>query len=132
VIQYGRTAMRTRRQHSATRAVLVLAMVLGSLWAGGPGPSAEGGPVDQLAASRALPGLEPATRTDRVPALRPPVQRPAPSARPLPLVAGVLAAALTLACWLGGRRRRSGRAAARPPGQRLRLVARPPPSLQPA
>jgi hypothetical protein len=48
--------MRMQRQQAATRVFLVLAMVLGSLWAGGVAFSALGSSGDQLAASRALPG----------------------------------------------------------------------------
>jgi hypothetical protein len=124
--------MRMQRQHSATRAFLVLAMVLASLWAGGPAASAVGSPADLLAASRALPGVEPAAPPDRVPALRPPVQRPAQSGRLVPVLVGVLAAALTVAWGVGAGRRRSGRVAAPSLVQLTQLEARAPPSLQSA
>jgi len=131
-IQYGQTAMRMRRQPSATRAFLVLAMALASLWAGGLASSAAGDAADQLAATRALPGLEPAVPRDRVPALRPPVQRPAQSGRLVPVLLGVLAAALAVASGVGAGRLRSGVARA---GSLVRLAqgaARAPPFLQPA
>ena len=74
MIQYGPTAMRMQRQHSATRVFLVLAVVLASLGAGALASSGAGGAADQLAASRSRPGLESAAPRDRVPALRPPDQ----------------------------------------------------------
>ena len=133
MIQYGQTAMRMqRRQHSATRVFLVLAMVLASLWAGGLASSAAGNAADQLAASRSLPGLEAAAPGDRVPALRPPVQRPSQSGRLVPVLLGMLAAALAVAYGLGAGRLRSGLAAGRSLVQRTQLAARAPPSLQSA
>jgi hypothetical protein len=132
MIQYGQTAMRMQRQHSATRAFLVLAMVLASLWAGRLASSAAGDGADQLAASRALPGLAPAAPRDRVPALRPPVQRPAQSGRPVPLLLGILGAACAVGYGVGAGRLRSGVARA---GSLVRLArgeARAPPFLQPA
>jgi hypothetical protein len=132
MIQYGQTAMRARRQQSATRVFLVLAMVLASLWAGGLASSAVGDSADQLAASRSLPGIEPAAPTDRVPALRPPVQRPAPSGRLLPVLLGMVAAAFTVAYGVGAGRLRSRLAAARSLVRLAGLEARAPPSLQPA
>ena len=132
MIQYGRTAMRMQRQQPATRAILVLAMVLGSLWAGGLASSAAGNPADRLAASRTLPGVEPATPPDRVPALRPPVQRSTPSGRLLPILLCTLAAAFTVVSGVGVGRLRSGLAVARSLVQLTHLEARAPPSLQTA
>jgi hypothetical protein len=131
MIQYGQTAMRMQRQQPATRAILVLAMVLGSLWAGGLA-SAAGNPADRLAASRTLPGVEPATPPDRVPALRPPVQRSTQSGRLLPILLCTLAAAFTVVSGVGVGRLRSGLAAARSLVQLTHLEARAPPSLQTA
>jgi hypothetical protein len=132
MIQYGRTAMRMQRQHSATRAFLVLAMVLASLWAGGLVSSAAGNAADQLAAGRSLPGVEAAAAGDRVPALRPPDQRPSQSGRLVPVLLGMLAAALAVGCGLGAGRLRSGLAAGRSLVPRTQLAARAPPSLQSA
>jgi hypothetical protein len=132
MIQYGQTAMRMQRQPSATRAFLVLAMVLASLWAGGLASSAAGDAADQLAASRALPGVEPAAPRDRVPALRPPVQRPAQSGRLVPVLLGILAAACTVVSGVGAGRLRSGLVRAGSLVQLGQGEARAPPFLQPA
>ena len=132
MIQYGRTAMRMQPQHSAIRVFLVLAMVLGSLWAGGLASSAVGRSADQLAASRSLPGLEPAAPRDRVPALRPPDQRPSLSGRLIPVLLGMLAGACMLVYGVGAGRLRFGLAAGRSLVQRTQLAARAPPRLQSA
>jgi hypothetical protein len=131
MIQYGRTAMWRRRQHTATRAFLVLAMVLASLWAGELVSSAAGNSADQLAASHSLPGVEPAAPPDRVPALRPPVQRSTQSGRLVPVLLGMLAAA-TVVHGVGAGRLRSGLAAARSLVRLTQLEARAPPALQSA
>ena len=132
MIQYGRTAMWRRRQHTATRAFLVLAMVLASLWAGGLVSSAAGNSADRLAAGRSLPGVEPAAPPDRVPALRPPVQRLTQSGRLAPVLLGMLAAAFAAAYGVAAGRLRSGFAAGRSLVQRTQLAARAPPFLQSA
>ncbi|HET9006740.1 MAG TPA: hypothetical protein VFQ04_08490 [Actinomycetes bacterium] len=132
MIQYGQTAMRMQRRHSTTRVFLVLAMVLASLWAGGLASSTAGNAADQLAASRSLPSVEPAAPRDRVPALRPPDQRPGQSGRLVPVLLGMLAAALAAGYGLGAGRLRSGLAAGRSLVQRTQLAARAPPSLQSA
>ena len=93
--------MRIQRQHSATRAFLVLAMVFASLWAGGLASSAAGNAADQLASSRSLPGVEPAAPRDRVPALRPPDRRPSQSGRLVPVLLGMLAATLAVGYGVG-------------------------------
>jgi hypothetical protein len=124
--------MRMQRQHSATRAFLVLAMVLASLWAGGLATSAAGNAADRLAAGGSLPGVEPAVPRDRVPALRPPDQRPSQSGRLVPVLLGILAAAVAAAHGVGAGRLRSGPAAGRSLVQLTQLAARAPPSLQPA
>jgi hypothetical protein len=131
LIQYGRTAMRMQRQHPATSAFLVLAMVLASLWAGGLASSAGGNSADQLASSRSLPGVEPVAPRDRVPALRPADQRPTRSGR-LPVLLGMLAAALTVGHGVGAGRLRSGLVRARSLTRCSRLEARAPPILQSA
>jgi hypothetical protein len=132
MIEYGRTAMRMQRQHSATGAVLVLAMVLASLWAGGLAASAAGNAADQLATSGSLPGVEPAAPRDRVPALRPPEQRPSQSGRLVPVLLGMLAAAFAAAYGVAAGRLRSCFAAGRSLVQRTQLAARAPPFLQSA
>lgn len=132
MIQYGRTAMRMQRQHSATRVFLVLAMVLASLGAGALASSAAGGAADQLAASRSRPGLESAAPRDRVPALRLPDQRPSQSGRLLPVLLGMLAGACALVYGVGAGWLWSGLAAGRSLVQLTELAARAPPSLQSA
>jgi hypothetical protein len=124
--------MRMQRQQSATRVFLVLAMVLVSLWAGGLASSAVGNSADQLAASRSLPGVEPAAPRDRVPALRPPVERPSQSGRLVPVLLGICVAAFAAAYWVCAGRLRSGPARARSLVQFTQLEARAPPRLQPA
>jgi hypothetical protein len=121
-----------QRQHSATRAFLVLAMVLASLWVGGLASSAAGNAADQLAAGRSLPGLESAAPRDRVPALRPPDQRPSQSGRLLPVLLGMLAGACTLVYGVGAGRLRSGLAAGRSLVRATARGARAPPSLHSA
>jgi hypothetical protein len=132
MIQYGQSAMRMQRHHPAARAFLVLAIVLASLCVGGLASSAAGNSADQLTASRALPGVEPAAPRDRVPALRPPVQRPTPSGRLVPMLLGMLATALAVVFGMGAGRLRSGLAAARSLVQLTQLDPRAPPALQPA
>ena len=132
MIQYSPTAMRMQRRHPAARAFLVVAMVLVSLWAGGLASSAAGDAADQLAAGRFLPGLEPAAPRDRVPALRPPDQRPSQSGRLVSVLLGSLAAVLTVGCGIGAGRLRSGLAAGRSLVQLTQLAARAPPFLQSA
>jgi hypothetical protein len=124
--------MRMQRQQSATRVFLVLAIVLVSLWAGGLASSAVGSSADQLAASRSLPGVEPAALPDRVPPLRPAADRPGPSGRLVPVLLGMLVAAFAVGYGLGAGRLGSGLAAARSLVQRTQLEARAPPLLQPA
>ncbi len=132
MIQYGRTAMRMRRKRSATRAFLVLAVVLASLWAGGFASSAVGDSAGRLAGSASRLGIESAALPDRVPALRPSPERPDPGGRLLPLLLGLLAASLPVASGVLARRRRSGPAPARSPVLSAPRGPRAPPRLQPA
>ena len=132
MIQYGRTTMRMRRRQSATRALLVLAAVLASLWAGGPASSAVGDSAGQLAGSASRLGIESAALPDRVPALRPSPERPDQGGRLLPLLLGLLAASLTVASGVLALRRRSSLAPARPPVLSAPRGPRAPPRLQPA
>lgn len=124
--------MRMRQQHSATRAFLVLAVVLASLWAGGAAASAVGDSAGQLAGSASRLGIESAALPDRVPALRPSPERPDPGGRLLPLLLGLLAASLPAASGELARRRRSGPAPARSPVLAAPRGPRAPPRLQPA
>jgi hypothetical protein len=90
--------MGTQRQQPATRALLVLVVVLGSLWVGGIAASAAADAADQLAAIHTQPGFEPAALPDRIPVLRPAAERPDPGGRLLPLLLGLLAAPVAVAC----------------------------------
>jgi hypothetical protein len=119
-----------RRPHLTT-AIVVLAVLLGSLWAGGLVVPAAGGPAGQLTAGASLPGIEPAALPDRVPALRPAAERSGPDGRLLPLL-GLLAASLTVTYGVGARRRRSSLAPARSPLLSAPRGPRAPPHLQPA
>jgi hypothetical protein len=130
MIQYGRTTMRMRRKHSATRALLVLVVVLGSLWAGGLAASAAENAAGRLAAPAALPGIEAGALPDRVPVLRPSAERPDPGGRLLPLLGGLLAASLPVASGVPARRRRSSLAPARSPALSAPRGPRAPPRLQ--
>jgi hypothetical protein len=120
--------MPAHRTQRATRGLVVLAVLLGSLWAGTLAAGA-GNPADQLSASRARLGLEVAILPDSAPALRPSTGRPDPGGR-LPLCLLVAALAATLA--LRPRRLRSDPAPGRVAGPATRLQARAPPRLQPA
>jgi hypothetical protein len=88
-------AMRVHRQQ-ATRVFLVLAVLLGSLWAGGLIAAAAGNPAG-LAASHPQLGIQPAALRDPALALRSPVDRPGSQGRLVPLLLGPLAAALVAA-----------------------------------
>jgi hypothetical protein len=124
--------MRAHRQQQATTGVLVLAVVLGLLWAGAPGASSAGDPADQLSAGRAPLGVEAAVPPDRAPALRPSAEHPAPVGRLLPLLLGLLAASITVAHGAPARRRRPSRVPARSPVPSAPRGPRAPPHLQPA
>jgi hypothetical protein len=119
-----------RRPHLTT-VIVVLAVLLGSLWAGGLAVPAAGGPAGQLTTGTSLPGIEPAALPDRVPALRPAAERSGPDGRLLPLL-GLLAASLTVTYGVGARRRRSSLAPARSPLLSAPRGPRAPPHLQPA
>lgn len=124
--------MRVHRQAQATTALVVLAVLLGSLWAGVLGASGPGIPVDQLTVSRSLLGLEAAVLPERVPALYPSGERPEPGGRLLPLLLGLLAASVTVANGVPTRRRRSSPAPAWSPVLAAPRGPRAPPGLQPA
>jgi hypothetical protein len=119
-----------RRPHLTT-AIVVLAVLLGSLWAGGLAVPAAGGPAGQLTAGASLPGIEPAPLPDRAPALRPSVERPGPDGRLLPLLLGLLAASLAVTYGMGARRRRPSLAPVRSLVLSASRCPRAPPRLQP-
>ncbi|HEX5878704.1 MAG TPA: hypothetical protein VF468_10330 [Actinomycetota bacterium] len=123
--------MRTQRQQPVTRMFLVLAVVLGSLWAGGLAARAADS-ADQLAAIHLQPGAEPAVLGDRAPVLRPPVGRSEPGGRLVPLLLGLLAASVVVAYGVPARRRRSGSAPARSLVLSAPRGPRAPPHLRPA
>jgi hypothetical protein len=124
--------MRMQRRQSTIRAFLVLAMVLASLWAGGPAVSAGAKHTGQLADGASLPGIESAALPDRVPAVRPSAERSDPGGRVVSLLLGLVAVSLTVAFGVPARRRRSSLAPGRSLVQLTQLDARAPPSLQPA
>jgi hypothetical protein len=124
--------MWARRQEHATTGLVVLAVLLGSLWAGGLAAPAAGDPATQLTASASLPGLEPAVPPDRAPALRPPAERPNPGGRLVPLLLGMLVAWVTVAFGVRAGRPRPGSARARSLHPAAPHGARAPPHLQPA
>jgi len=124
--------MRVHRQAQATTALVVLAVLCGSLWACALGASGPGTPVDQLIASRSLLGLEAAALPDRAAALRPPAERPDPAERLLlPLLLGLVAASVTVANGVSASRGRSGPAPAQSPVLAAPRAPRAPPRLQP-
>ena len=132
MIQYGRGLMRDQRRQLGARVLLVLAVVLAALWAGGLGGLGAGDPATQLAAGRSLAEIDAAVAPQRAPSLRPASERPEPAGRQVPLLLGPLVAALALADQARAGERRPGVARARsqvPPAPR---GARAPPRLQPA
>jgi hypothetical protein len=124
--------MRVNWRRHRTTGLVVLAVLLGSLWAGGLAVPAAGGPAGQLAGGASLPGVELAALPDRAPALRPAAERPELGARLLPLLAAVLAASVAVAGGARARRRRSRLAPARPLVRSTSRGPRAPPHLQPA
>lgn len=124
--------MPVNRKRHATTGLVVLALLLGSLWASGAAAPAAGNAGGQLASSASLPGIGPAALPDRIPALRPSAERPDPGGRLLPLLGALLAASLTVASGVPARRRRSSLTPARPPVLSAPRGPRAPPRLQPA
>ena len=124
--------MRVNRRQRATRVVLVLAVLFGSVWAGGLVASTTGDAAGQLATSGAHAGIQPAAMRDRALVLRPPVERPGPQGRLLPLLLGALAAALMAAHRLLAGWVRPGLARGRTLVRSSPLAARAPPHLQSA
>jgi hypothetical protein len=124
--------MRTHRRQRATIGVVVLAALLGALWVGGLAARSTDDPAGRLTASSPLLGLEAGTPPHRAPALRPAAERPDPGGRLIPLLLGLLVAAVAAGSGLRPRRRRSTRVQARSLVWSTQLRARAPPSLQPA
>jgi hypothetical protein len=137
-MQHGRIAMRGNRQQLATRVVLMLTVLLASVWTASPAPAASHA-TDQLTASRPLPGIEPTILRDRLPVVRPLVERQGQGGRlPLALLV-VLVAALAVAYRRYAGWSRPGLAPARPPVlsapeglERHPASSRPDPCLTPA
>ena len=127
-IQYRRAAMRVHRRARATTGLVVLALLLGSLWAGALGGSSAGSPADRLAPSRSLVVVRAAVLPDRAPALRPSAERPEPGS---PLLLGMLLAALAAAFTLSPRRPRLDLGLLVPLVRPAQSEARAPPDLQP-
>jgi len=124
--------MGVNRRRQATTGLVVLAVVLGWLWVGGLAASAAGTPTDELTMSRSLLVLDPAVPPGRAPALRPAAERPDPGGRLVPLVLGLVVAALAASFGLGARRPRPGPVPVRSLLWSTHLEARAPPFLQPA
>jgi hypothetical protein len=132
-MQYGQTAMQARRWQQAPRVLLALAVLLASVSTARLAAPTAGHPTSHLRASRTLPGIEPAILRDRLPVVRPPVERLGQSGRLLPVLIGVLVAAVAVVCGLrAGRPCSSGLARARALARATLLEARAPPFLQPA
>jgi hypothetical protein len=123
--------MRVNRRQQATRVLVVFAVLLGSLWAGGLVAAAAGNPAE-LAASHPQLGIQPAALRDRLLVVRPPMERPGPQGRLVPLLLGALAAALVAAHGLLARWLRPGLARGRWLVRSAPLAARAPPHLQSA
>jgi len=123
--------MGVNRRRQATTGLVVLAVVLGWLWVGGLAASAAGNPTGELTTSHSLLVLDPAVPPGRAPALRPPAERPDLGGRLVPLVLGLVVAALA-ATFGPGARRRPGPVPLRSLLWSTHLEARAPPSLQPA
>ena len=125
--------MSARRRPPATRLLLVAALVLASLWvvapaAGQPGADADG----RLTAAAARSGAEAAVLRDRAPVLGAPADRPGPGGQLLPVLLGLLVAALGAAAAARALGSPWPRSRARSLPGRTRLHARaPPPLLQP-
>jgi hypothetical protein len=125
--------MGARRQPPATRFLLVAALVLASLWAGAPAADPSGAGADgRLTAAATRTGAEAAVLRDRAPALGAPADRPGPGGPLLPVLLGLLVAALGAAAAARALGSPWPRAWARSLPGRTRLQARaPPPLLQP-
>jgi hypothetical protein len=124
--------MRMNGQRQATTGMVLLAVLLGMLWVGGLAARSTDDPADQLTASRPILGVEPAVPPHRAPALRPSAQRPDPGGRLVPVLLGLVVAAIAAGHRPSARRRRSSRARAPSLVWSTQLEPRAPPALQPA
>ena len=124
--------MGTRRRPPATRLLLVAALVLACLWAGAPSGPAGAGSDGRLTAA-ARPGAEAAILRDRAaPALGAPADRSGPGGPLLPVLIGLLVAAIGVAAAARALGSPWPRSRGRSLRGRTRLDARaPPPLLQP-
>jgi hypothetical protein len=122
--------MRMHRQQRSTTGLVVLAALLGTLWVGGLAARSTDDPPDQLTATRPLLGVEAAVSPHRAPALRPSAERRDPAGRLVPLLLGLLVAAVAAGHGLRARRRWATPAWAASLVRSTRLQARAPPSLQ--
>ena len=118
--------MRVHRQAQVATGLVVVAVLLGSLWAGVLGASGAGNPADRLTASRLLLGVEAAVPPDRAPALRPSAERPESGG----MLLGMVLAALAAAFALRSQRLGSDLGLVGPLVQSTQLEARAPPHLQ--
>jgi hypothetical protein len=120
--------MRMDRRLRTARVLLALVAVLGSLWTGGLAASAAGDSAAGLTAGHARAAVEAAALRDRLPALRPPLDRPGPWGAALLL--GVAAALAGAFRWRAAevRHRLAG---VHPLAAAASLGARSPPCLQP-
>jgi len=130
--------MSARRTPPATRfllvaALLVAALVLASLWVAAPAAGPAGAGADgRLTVAAARAGAEAAVLRDRAPALGAPADRPGPGGPLLPVLLGLLAAALGVAAAVRALGPTWSRTRARSLPGRTRIDARaPPPLLQP-
>jgi hypothetical protein len=121
--------MLMNRPLRTARMLLALVALLGSLWTGDVASSAVGDPAGRLTAGHARAAVEAAVLRDRLPALRPPLDRPGPWGAALLL--GVAAALAGAFRWraLEVRHRQAG---VHSPVAATSLGARSPPRLQPA
>jgi hypothetical protein len=119
--------MRVHRQAQAATGLVVVAVLLGSLWAGVLGASGAGNPADQVTASRLLLGVEAAVLPDRAPALRPSAERLESGGS---LLLGMVLAALAAALALCPQRLRSALALVGSLVRSTQLEARAPPHFQ--
>ncbi len=129
-MQYRLTTMRANRQQLVTRVLLALVVLLASVSTASLAAPAAGHSTMHLTVGRTLPGIEPAILRDRLPSLHPAVERPDRSGRLVPVLMGILAAALAVAHSLGAGRPSSA-ARTRSLAHCTSLEARAPPLLQP-